>query len=240
MALDVVYEDEVLLVINKPARLVVHPGAGNRDATLLNGLLHHCPVLATIPRAGIVHRLDKDTTGLMVIAKTLAAHCNLVAQLQARTVAREYEAIVNGVMTGGGTVHTQIGRHPSARVKMAVVAHGGKEAITRYRVLARFAAHTHVRVSLETGRTHQIRVHLGHVGYPIVGDATYGGRLRLPRGASDELQMTVRGFQRQALHAATLSLIHPSTGETQTWSAPLPEDMRALLGALAKVDHAAG
>lgn len=238
IALNLVYEDESLLVINKPAGLVVHPGAGNRESTLLNGLLHHFPELVTVPRAGIVHRLDKDTTGLMVVAKTLSAHRELVAQLQARTVAREYEAVVNGVMTGGGVVHTQIGRHPAARIKMAVVAGGGKEAVTQYRIIKTFAAHTHVGLRLETGRTHQIRVHMAHLGYPLVGDPIYGGRPRLPRSPSDELQAAVGGFRRQALHAATLSLIHPLTGAVHSWSAPLPDDMRNLLSALAVVDHA--
>jgi 23S rRNA pseudouridine1911/1915/1917 synthase len=232
MELDVVHEDAALLVINKPAGLVVHPGAGNPDTTLLNGLLHHCPELGTMPRAGIVHRLDKDTTGLLVIAKTLAAHHQLVAQLQARRVTRDYAAVVSGVVTGPGELHTQIGRHPAARVKMAVVAGGGKEAITHYHIVKKFAAHTWVRVRLETGRTHQIRVHMAHIGHPLVGDSVYGGRLRLPGGVNEPLRLALQGFRRQALHAATLSLMHPSTGKEVSWSAPLPADLRALIATL--------
>ena len=180
--LDVVHEDEHIIVINKQVDLVVHPAAGNRDGTLLNGLLYHCPQLESIPRGGIVHRLDKDTTGLMVVAKTLAAHTDLVAQLQARTVSREYEAVVTGSMIGGGLVDQPIGRHPRQRVKMAVVS-DGKEARTHYRVLQRFAGHTHIRLKLETGRTHQIRVHMASIKHPIVGDEVYGGRFKIHKGS---------------------------------------------------------
>jgi 23S rRNA pseudouridine1911/1915/1917 synthase len=232
--LDVVYEDGDILVINKPAGLVVHPAAGNRQGTLLNGLLNHCPDLEAIPRAGIVHRLDKDTTGLMVVAKTLAAHHSLVKQLQARTVSREYQAVCFGVMTGGGTVEADIGRHPRVRTKMAVVKSGGKEAITHYRVEQRFADFTHVRVKLETGRTHQIRVHMAHIGYPLVGDSVYAGRLKVPRGASDTLIETLRSFPRQALHAGELGLIHPQHEDYMHWQAPLPDDMNQLLAVLSQ------
>lgn len=232
ISLDIVYEDETLLVIDKPAGLVVHPAAGNQDGTLLNALLHHAPALEAIPRAGIVHRLDKDTTGLMVVAKTLPAHHDLVKQLQDRSVRREYEAVAHGVMTGGGTVDAAIGRHPRARTKMAVLAHGGKHAVTHYRVLQRFEHHSHIRVKLETGRTHQIRVHMAHIHYPLVGDGVYAGRLRLPPGASDHLIETLRGFKRQALHAAELELTHPQSGELQSWRAELPADFQQLLSAL--------
>ena len=226
--LNIVYEDEALLVVNKPQGLVVHPAAGHRDDTLLNGLLHHWPPLATLPRAGIVHRIDKDTTGLLVVAKTLPAHSSLVAQMQAKTVFREYEAITYGVMTGGGMVDEPIGRHPTQRVKQAV-HHAGKDAVTHYRVIERFRAHTHVRVQLETGRTHQIRVHMAHIGYPLLGDQVYAGRLRLPKGASQTLIDALRDFKRQALHARTLGIEHPVTGEVMEWSSELPEDMSKLL-----------
>ncbi|MCG8314100.1 MAG: 23S rRNA pseudouridine(1911/1915/1917) synthase RluD [Pseudomonadales bacterium] len=226
--LNIVYEDEALLVVNKPQGLVVHPAAGHRDDTLLNGLLHHWPPLATLPRAGIVHRIDKDTTGLLVVAKTLPAHSSLVAQMQAKTVFREYQAITYGVMTGGGMVDEPIGRHPTQRVKQAV-HHAGKDAVTHYRVIERFRAHTHVRVQLETGRTHQIRVHMAHIGYPLLGDQVYAGRLRLPKGASQTLIDALRDFKRQALHARTLGIEHPVTGEVMEWSSELPEDMSRLL-----------
>jgi len=230
--LDIIYEDEHILVINKPDRLVVHPAAGNYTGTLLNGLIHHIPDNENIPRAGIVHRLDKDTTGLMVVAKSLIAHHSLTRQLQKRTVSREYQAIVQGVMTGGGTVDKPMGRHPQIRTKMSVVVHGGKEAVTHYRVIERFPNHTHIRVKLETGRTHQIRVHMSHIGYPLVGDAVYGGRLKLPKGVTPELHDTLRAFKRQALHAAKLGLIHPDTGEYMEWLASPPADFDALLLAI--------
>ncbi|AQZ93349.1 23S rRNA pseudouridine(1911/1915/1917) synthase RluD [Halopseudomonas phragmitis] len=226
--LAVVYEDDSLLVINKPAGLVVHPAAGHQDGTLLNALLHHAPQLATVPRAGIVHRLDKDTTGLMVVAKTLEAQTDLVAQLQARTVTREYECVVVGVMTAGGKVDAPIARHGVNRQKMAVVA-DGKPAVSHYRVIRRFRAHTHVRVKLETGRTHQIRVHMSHIHFPLVGDQTYAGRLRIPPGASPELVKLLREFPRQALHARRLELEHPLDGRLMSWEVPLPRDMIELL-----------
>lgn len=235
MALDVVYEDAALLVIHKPAGLVVHPGAGNRAGTLLNALLHYAPELSGVPRAGIVHRLDKDTSGLMVVARSLSAQKDLVEQLQARSVRREYEAVVLGVMTAGGCIDAPLGRHPLERTRMAVLreeSQQAKPAVTHYRVIERFRAHTHVRLSLETGRTHQIRVHLAHIRYPIVGDPLYGGRLRIPAGIDARLAETLRGFKRQALHAATLGLMHPETGAPMQWSAPLPADMADLLDVL--------
>lgn len=226
--LDIIFEDDDILVINKPAGLVVHPAAGNRSGTLLNGLLFHFPDLASVPRAGIVHRLDKDTTGLMVVAKNLAAHTDLVAQLQERSVSREYEAITYGVMTAGGTVDQPIGRHATNRLKMAVTA-GGKPSVTHYRVLQKFRNHTHIRCKLETGRTHQIRVHMGHIRYPLFGDETYAGRLRLPKGCTEDMIEQLRAFRRQALHARRLGLIHPATGEFMEWEAPLPDDMVSLI-----------
>ncbi|MEP1213611.1 MAG: 23S rRNA pseudouridine(1911/1915/1917) synthase RluD [Marinobacter sp.] len=233
ISLDIVYEDEHLLVINKPAGLVVHPAAGHADGTLVNALLNHAPEVENLPRAGIVHRLDKDTSGIMVVARSLIAHTSLVDQLQTRTMGREYEAIVVGTLTGGSTVDAPIGRHPRERKKMAVVP-TGKPAVTHYRLIERFAAHTHVRCKLESGRTHQIRVHMAHVKHPLVGDPQYGGRLRLPKGTTDELRDVLAGFQRQALHARQLTLEHPRTGELMSWEVPLPEDMEALLAALRK------
>ncbi|MEB5107286.1 23S rRNA pseudouridine(1911/1915/1917) synthase RluD [Pseudomonas aeruginosa] len=229
--LEIVYEDEHILVIDKPAGLVVHPAAGHQDGTLLNALLYHVPDIANVPRAGIVHRLDKDTTGLMVVAKTLEAHTKLVAQLQARSVSRIYEAIVIGVITSGGTIDAPIGRHGVQRQKMAVVD-AGKVAVSHYRVLERFRAHTHTRVKLETGRTHQIRVHMSHIGYPLVGDPVYGGRFRIPPVASQTLVQTLREFPRQALHARLLELDHPATGVRMKWESPLPEDFLWLLSLL--------
>lgn len=234
--LDIVHEDEDVLIIDKPAGLVVHPAAGNPDGTLLNALLHHCPSLATVPRAGIVHRLDKDTTGLMVVAKTLAAQTSLVEQLQARTVSREYDAICIGVMTSGGTVDAPIGRHLKDRKRQAVHA-SGKPAVTHYRVVERFRTHTHVRCRLETGRTHQIRVHLAHRRFPLVGDPVYGGRLKLPAGASEALKTLLREFPRQALHARKLAFLHPGSGETVEFRAALPDDLLLLIDYL-RDDHA--
>ncbi len=229
--LDIVYEDEALLVLNKPPGMVVHPAAGNREGTLVNALLHYAPELQHVPRAGIVHRLDKDTSGLLVVARTLESHTALVAQLQARSVSREYQAVVMGVLTAGGTVDAPIGRHPVQRKRMAVVE-SGREAVSHYRVVERFRAHTHVTVRLETGRTHQIRVHMASIRHPLVGDPVYGGRLRLPAGASEPLKAALRGFKRQALHAAALGLDHPRTGEPITWSVPLPDDLVQLLEVL--------
>jgi len=226
--LDIAYEDEDIIVINKPAGLVVHPGTGNPDRTLVNALLHYEPDLENLPRAGIVHRLDKDTTGIMVVARSLRAHTSLINQLQSRSLKREYQAVVCGVVTAGGSVNAPIGRHPTQRVRMAVVENG-KEAITHYRVETRFQAYTHLRLQLESGRTHQIRVHMAHIRFPIVGDQVYGGRLKLPKDASEPLIETLRNFKRQALHSTQLTLDHPGTGETLSWIAPLPDDMQKLI-----------
>ena len=230
--LDIVYEDDDILVLNKQAGLVVHPAAGNRTGTLLNGLLFHCPDLINIPRAGIVHRLDKDTTGLMVVAKTLQAQTHLVAQLQDRSMGREYEAVVQGHMISGGTVDEPIGRHGTQRTKMAVNPMG-KEAVTHYRVLHKFPTHTYIRCKLETGRTHQIRVHMAYIGHPLVGDATYAARQRLTKGIGPELRELLVAFPRQALHAKALTLMHPRTEETMEWEIELPDDFIELLNTMA-------
>ncbi len=231
LPLTIVHEDASVIVVDKPAGLVVHPGAGNPDRTLQNALLAHDAALATLPRAGIVHRLDKDTSGLLVVARSLASHAALVHMLEARDVHREYQAVCVGVMTGGATVDAPIGRHRVDRIRMAVRS-DGRAAVTHYRVLKRFRAHTHVRVVLETGRTHQIRVHLAHAGYPIIGDRTYGGRLAMPKGATPQLEAALRGFHRQALHAAGLSFEHPASGVACKFESPLPADMTRLLQAL--------
>jgi 23S rRNA pseudouridine1911/1915/1917 synthase len=226
--LNIVYEDDQILVIDKPAGLVVHPAAGHADGTLLNALLHHVPDIINVPRAGIVHRLDKDTTGLMVVAKTIEAQTRLVDQLQKRSVSRIYECIVIGVVTSGGKINAPIGRSSSQRQRMAV-SDGGKPAVSHYRVLERYRSHTHVRVKLETGRTHQIRVHMSHVGYPLVGDPVYGGRFRIPPAANPSMVQTLKEFPRQALHARFLELDHPITGERMKWQSPLPDDFVWLL-----------
>jgi 23S rRNA pseudouridine1911/1915/1917 synthase len=229
--LAVVHEDRALFVIDKPAGMVVHPGAGNRHHTLQNALLALDPALALVPRAGLVHRLDKDTSGLLVVARTPETHASLVAALAEREIERSYLAICIGAMTGGGTVDAPIGRHRAQRTRMAV-RNDGREAVTHYRIEKRFRAHTFVRVQLETGRTHQIRVHLAHIGYPIVGDPVYVGRRRLPAGCSPALAAALGAFARQALHAAHLALAHPVTGKRLEWEAPLPADMVRLLAAL--------
>jgi len=226
-----IYEDAHLVVIDKPVGLVVHPGAGNPNGTLLNALLHHVPEVSKVPRAGIVHRIDKDTSGLLVVAKTIEAQNSLVQQLQNRTVKREYEAVTDGLMTAGGTVDEPIGRHSRNRLKMSVSA-SGKPAITHYRVVKKFVGNKHVRVQLETGRTHQIRVHMAHQKFPLVGDGLYGGRVRVPKGVSIALREHVRDFPRQALHAAKLELSHPDSGQIMQWKSPLPEDMKTLLSML--------
>lgn len=233
----ILFEDDDLLVIDKPAGLVVHPAAGNWEGTLLNGLLHRIPQLIHLPRAGIVHRLDKETSGLMVVAKSLRAHTALVAQLQARSMGREYEAVAEGAMIVGGKIDQPIGRHPRQRTKMAVVQ-GGKPAVTHYRILHRFRHFSHLRLALETGRTHQIRVHMAELGHPLVGDRTYAGRLRLPAALAPPLIEVIRAFPRQALHARALRLDHPASGETLRWEVPLPDDMRALLQQLEQHDAA--
>lgn len=230
--LQILHQDPHVLVIDKPAGLVVHPGAGNAAGTLQNALLHFDAQLSVLPRAGIVHRLDKDTSGLLVVARTLEAHTALVRALEAREVDREYQAICVGVMTAGGTVDAPIDRHPVDRLRMAV-REDGREAVTHYRVIQRFRGHTHVRVQLETGRTHQIRVHMAHIRYPLVGDKVYGGRMLLPKGATPELIEALRDFKRQALHAARLAFEHPVTHRPIECAAPLPEDMQLLLEVLA-------
>lgn len=231
----IVATDPHFWVINKPAGLTVHPGAGTTGTTLLNGLLHLDPAQAELPRAGIVHRLDKDTTGLMVVARSLQAHTALVRDLQRRDMQREYEAVCLGVLTGGGVVSAPIGRHPTQRIRMAVRANG-RPATTHYRVLQRFAHHTHLRLQLETGRTHQIRVHMAHLKHPLVGDPLYGGRQRLPAGIAEDLRSHLQNFPRQALHAVALSFPHPITREWCHWQTPLPHDFQALLAALAQSD----
>ncbi|WP_339486602.1 23S rRNA pseudouridine(1911/1915/1917) synthase RluD [Pseudomonas sp. EL_65y_Pfl2_R95] len=228
IALDIVYEDDDILVINKPAGLVVHPAAGHADGTLLNALLHHVPDIINVPRAGIVHRLDKDTTGLMVVAKNIQAQTQLVDQMQKRTVSRIYECVVIGVITAGGKIDAPIGRSSSQRQRMTVTD-GGKQAISHYRVLERFRSHTHARVKLETGRTHQIRVHMSHVGFPLIGDPVYAGRFRIPPAASPTLVQSLKEFPRQALHARFLELDHPVTGKRMKWESPLPDDLIWLL-----------
>lgn len=230
LALEAVYEDETLLIINKPPGLVVHPAAGNYSGTLVNALLHYAPELAGLPRAGIVHRLDKDTSGLMVVARTVQAHHALVGQLQARQVTRVYAALVEGVLVAGGTVNAPMARHRVDRQRMAVVT-GGREAVTHYRIRERFPNHTLLNVRLETGRTHQIRVHMAHVHHPVVGDPVYG-RLRIPKGCAPGVAEALRGFRRQALHAEHLELDHPRTGERCVWTVPVPIDMQALLARL--------
>ncbi|EKO3852886.1 23S rRNA pseudouridine(1911/1915/1917) synthase RluD [Vibrio harveyi] len=231
--LDIVYEDEDIIVINKPRDFVVHPGAGTPDGTVLNALLHHYPDIAEVPRAGIVHRLDKDTTGLMVVAKTVPAQTRLVRALQKRNITREYEAIAIGRMTAGGKVDQPIGRHSTKRTLMAV-APLGKPAVTHYRVAEHFREHTRIRLRLETGRTHQIRVHMSYLQHPLLGDTAYGGRARIPTGASEELTAMIRGFDRQALHAVMLRFEHPITGEELEFHAPVPDDMVKMTEALRK------
>ncbi|MGH8496951.1 MAG: 23S rRNA pseudouridine(1911/1915/1917) synthase RluD [Gammaproteobacteria bacterium] len=230
--LAIVFEDDALLIVDKPAGLVVHPGAGNPDRTLQNGLLHHAPALSVLPRAGIVHRLDKDTSGLMAVAKSPAAHAELVRALEARDIHRGYEAVCAGVLTAGGEVNAPIGRHRVDRLRMAVRDRGGRPAVTHYRVIRRYRAHTHLRLELETGRTHQIRVHMAHLRHPLVGDPLYGGRMRIPPAASDDLIETLRNFRRQALHAARLAFAHPVSGKALEFRSPLPGDLQALLAAL--------
>jgi 23S rRNA pseudouridine1911/1915/1917 synthase len=239
LPLDVIHKDKGLFVINKPAGLVVHPGAGNASHTLQNALLGLDPRLAVVPRAGLVHRLDKDTSGLMVVARTPESHAALVAAIAERQVERDYLAVCLGVMTGGGTVDEPIGRHRTQRTKMAVRA-DGRDAVTHYRVLSRFRGHTYVRAQLETGRTHQIRVHLAHIGFPLVGDPVYGGRRRIPRGATPPLIEALDSFKRQALHATRLALEHPLTGKALEWEVPPPPDMQQLLKTLAADQAAAG
>ena len=236
LPLEVVHADEALLVIDKPAGLVVHPGAGNRSGTLQNALLHRYPELAQLPRAGLVHRLDKDTSGLLLVARTLASHTTLTAALERREISRSYRAICQRVLTGGGSIDAPIGRHRRERTKMAVTA-SGRAARTRYRVLERFRAHTYCEIELETGRTHQIRVHMAHIRAPLLGDPAYGGRPKLPPAAGDELRTALQAFRRQALHASRLRLAHPGTEQPLRFESPLPPDLEALL-ALLRADAA--
>ena len=233
LPLTIVHEDESLLIIYKPAGMVVHPGAGNPDQTLVNALLHYEPRLEAVPRAGVIHRLDKDTSGILVVARDLVAYNRLNEQLQKRRFERIYQGIVVGVLTGGGVIDAPISRHPTRRTQMAVVENG-KPARTHYRIAQRFRAHTHLELTLETGRTHQIRVHLAYHHYPLVGDPLYGGRPKLPPHADPELAETLRHFSRQALHASHLGLFHPYSGDWLVWDSPLPEDMQNLLALLAR------
>jgi 23S rRNA pseudouridine1911/1915/1917 synthase len=235
--LDILYEDADVFIIDKPAGLVVHPGAGNPAGTLVNALLHRDPSLELLPRAGIVHRLDKDTSGVMVVARTLPAHTALVEQLSSRQVHRQYLAIVAGALVSGGTANAAIDRHPRDRIRMAV-REDGKDAVTHFRLRERFRNHTALECRLETGRTHQIRVHMAHLKHPIVGDPLYGGSFKLPKGASDDLIAALRGFKRQALHAEVLEFAHPASGEPIRCSAPVPEDMQQLMKLL-RADAAA-
>ena len=235
IALNIVFEDEDIIIINKPFGLVTHPGAGNWNGTLANALLYYDTQLSKLDRAGIVHRLDKNTSGLMVIARNEKSQKYLVEQLQSHSVVREYSAIVYGHMISGGSVNDPIGRDPKDRIKQAVSSNG-KDATTHYRVIDRFKSHTHVKAILETGRTHQIRVHLSHIGYPLLGDPMYGGRVRFPKKASEILKESLLGFKRQALHSKKLTLNHPSTGELMSWKAPLPDDMLELLAILNEFD----
>jgi 23S rRNA pseudouridine1911/1915/1917 synthase len=229
--LDIIYEDDDILIINKPAGLVVHPAAGNWHGTLLNALLNHDATLDTLPRAGIVHRIDKETSGLLMIAKTLPAHNSLTQQLQEREITREYIAVTRGRMTAGGTVDEPIARHPTDRKRYTVKV-SGKEAVTHYRVMQRFSHHTLIQLKLETGRTHQIRVHMAHIRYPLLGDPVYGGRFQMPPRCSPELEQVLRSFRRQALHAAKLGLTHPESNDYMEWEQPLPDDMVNLIHAL--------
>ena len=231
LPLNILYEDEALFVINKPPGLAIHPGAGIPDRTLINALLHHDPQLAILPRSGIIHRLDKDTSGLLVVARNLTSYYTLTNSMKARKITREYEAFVKGVLISGRTINTPIGRHPIHRTRMAIV-NNGREAITHFRVLQRYRAHTHIRIRLETGRTHQIRLHMAHIHHPLVGDPVYGNHIGIPTFLSDSLKATLKVLHRQALHAITLQLSHPLTQRIMEWHAPLPKDMLDLLRSL--------
>lgn len=229
--LEIIFEDDSILIVNKPAGLVVHPAVGHWHGTLVNALLNHAPELKNLPRAGIVHRLDKDTSGLLMVAKTLKAHHSLSSQLQERTITREYLALVKGWMTAGGTIDEPLGRHPNDR-KRHTVREDGKHAVTHYRLEQRFKRHTLVRVKLETGRTHQIRVHMAYIQYPLIGDPVYGGRFQMPANCSEQLELALRAFKRQALHATRLGLLHPETEEYCEWELVVPEDFESLLNVL--------
>ena len=233
--LDIIFEDDDIIVINKPSGLVTHPGNGNWSGTLANALLHYDANLSKLDRSGIVHRLDKNTSGLMVVAKNSKSQKHLIEQLQTHSVEREYSAIVYGNMISGGTVNESIGRDPKNRIKQAVLSNG-KEAVTHYRVINRYTNHSHVKAILETGRTHQIRVHLSHIGHPLIGDPLYGGSLRFPKKACKEMKDALQAFQRQALHSKKLTLLHPETGNSMTWKTDLPFDMKELLNTLTEYD----
>ena len=239
LPLDVIFEDEHILVVNKPAGMVVHPAAGHTDGTLVNALLGYAPELDTLPRGGIVHRLDKETSGIMFVARSALAHKSLVAQLSERTVSRTYCAVCTGALTGGGKIDAPIDRHPTARTKMAVVA-DGKPAVTHYRVAHRFKHYTQLQVNLETGRTHQIRVHMAHRKWPLIGDPVYAGRQRIPAGASEALITALRNFPRQALHAQALEFEHPATGDWMEFETELPDDLVELLEVLDSEDRFGG
>ena len=236
LPLKVIFEDEHILVVNKPAGVVVHPAAGHADGTLVNALLAHAPELGALPRGGIVHRLDKETSGIMFVARSSLAHKSLVAQLSGRTVSRTYCAVCTGALTGGGKIDAPIDRHPTARTKMAVVA-DGKPAVTHFRIAHRFKHYTQLQVNLETGRTHQIRVHMAHRKWPLIGDPVYGGRQRVPAGASDLLMSTLRSFPRQALHAQALEFEHPASGDWMEFETELPDDLVNLLEILDSEDR---
>lgn len=236
LPLRVIFEDEHILVVNKPAGVVVHPAAGHADGTLVNALLAHAPELGALPRGGIVHRLDKETSGIMFVARSSLAHKSLVAQLSERTVSRTYCAVCTGALTGGGKIDAPIDRHPTARTKMAVVA-DGKPAVTHFRIAHRFKHYTQLQVNLETGRTHQIRVHMAHRKWPLIGDPIYGGRQRVPAGASDLLISTLRSFPRQALHAQALEFEHPASGDWMEFETELPDDLVNLLEILDSEDR---
>ena len=239
LPLDVIFEDEHILVVNKPAGMVVHPAAGHADGTLVNALLGYAPELETLPRGGIVHRLDKETSGIMFVARSALAHKSLVAQLSERTVSRTYCAVCTGALTGGGKIDAPIDRHPTARTKMAVVA-DGKPAVTHYRIAHRFKHYTQLQVNLETGRTHQIRVHMAHRKWPLIGDPVYAGRQRIPAGASEALITALRNFPRQALHAQALEFEHPATGDWMEFETELPDDLVELLEVLDSEDRFGG
>ena len=239
LPLDVIFEDEHILVVNKPAGMVVHPAAGHTDGTLVNALLGYAPELDTLPRGGIVHRLDKETSGIMFVARSALAHKSLVAQLSERNVSRTYCAVCTGALTGGGKIDAPIDRHPTARTKMAVVA-DGKPAVTHYRIAHRFKHYTQLQVNLETGRTHQIRVHMAHRKWPLIGDPVYAGRQRIPAGASEALITALRNFPRQALHAQALEFEHPATGDWMEFETELPDDLVELLEVLDSEDRFGG
>lgn len=236
LPLDIIFEDEHILVVNKPAGVVVHPAAGHADGTLVNALLAHAPELEALPRGGIVHRLDKETSGIMFVARSSLAHKSLVSQLSERTVSRTYCAVCTGALTGGGKIDAPIDRHPTARTKMAVVS-DGKPAVTHYRIAHRFKHYTQLQVNLETGRTHQIRVHMAHRKWPLVGDPVYGGRQRVPAGASERLMSALRNFPRQALHAQALEFEHPESGDWMEFETELPDDLVNLLEVLESEDR---